>query len=82
VPGFSWFGMAGARWDTAATLAIRTLPLLFVVAALVPALVHCPFLGAEHRRWLLSVLAQLRTWAIAPLGGAARAVPAAPGLWE
>ncbi len=74
--GFAWLDMAGARWDTAATLAIRTLPLLFVAVALVPALVICPFLGTGHRRWLLSLLAMLRDWATAPMGMAPRAAPA------
>jgi hypothetical protein len=63
--GFPWFG--GSSWAATAAVAIRTLPLLLVVAALTPALVICPFLGCRHRRWLLSLLTILREWAMAPV---------------
>lgn len=66
VAGLAGVAMGGSRWAATIAVAVRALPLILVVIALVPALVVCPFLGTDHRSWLLSLVGALRAWAIAP----------------
>jgi hypothetical protein len=77
--GFPWLGLGGSRWAATAALAVHTLPLLLITAALTPALILCPFLGAPHRRWLLNLLALMRDWAATPGGTATRGAADKPG---
>ena len=77
--GYAWSGMGGSHWAATAAVAVRTLPLVLAVAALTPALILCPFLGAPHRRWVLNLLALVRVWATAPVYTVTRAPADSPG---
>jgi hypothetical protein len=55
----------GGSFSGAVSVVILALPLVIAAAALVPALMVCPFWSAAHRRFVLHLLASLRQWDLA-----------------